>query len=82
MLERYRPALRIRCAGPVLGDGSMTWLSAADGVLAFDRGGIHWMVSPSPRPIPLVGQAELLLASWPLDGGLLPPGCAAWLRTG
>jgi alpha-glucosidase len=81
MLELYRSALRIRRAEPALGDGSMTWLAAADGVLAFDRGGIHCVANLSPRPIPLPAHAELLLASWPLDGGLLPPDCAVWLRT-
>ena len=82
MLELYRSALRIRRAEPALGDGSMTWLDAADGVLAFDRGGIQCVANLSPRPTRLVHHAELLLASSPLDGGLLPPDCAVWLRTG
>jgi alpha-glucosidase len=80
MLELYRSALRIRHAEPVLGDGWMTWLDAADGVLAFDRGGIRCVANLSPRPIGLPADAELLLASGPLDGGQLPPDCAVWLR--
>jgi alpha-glucosidase len=82
MLELYRSALRIRHAEPALGDGSMTWLDAPDGVLAFGRGGIQCVVNLSPRPTSLAGHAEVLLASWPLDSGLLPPDCAVWLRTG
>ena len=81
MLELYRAALRIRRAEPALGDGSMSWLDAADGVLAFDRGGIQCVVNLSQRPARLPGSAELLLASSPLDDGLLPPDCAVWLRT-
>ena len=81
MLELYRSALRIRHAEPALGAGSMTWLDAADGVLAFDRGGVQCVVNLSPRPTGLPPRAELLLASWPLVGGLLPPDCAVWLRT-
>jgi len=29
-----------------------------------------------------IRHAELLLASSPLDGCMLPPDCAVWLRTG
>jgi alpha-glucosidase len=81
MLELYRSALRIRRAEPALGDGTMTWLDGADGVLAFDRGEIQCVVNLSAQPARLPAHAELLLASWPLDGGLLPPDCAVWLRT-
>jgi alpha-glucosidase len=81
MLELYRSALRIRRAKPAFGDGTMTWLDAADGVLAFDRGGIQCVVNLSAQPARLPAHAELLLASRSLDGGLLPPDCAVWLRT-
>ncbi|HEY2639785.1 MAG TPA: glycoside hydrolase family 13 protein [Streptosporangiaceae bacterium] len=81
MLELYRSALRIRRAEPALGDGSMRWLDAPDGVLAFDRGGVQCVVNLSTRPTRLPTHAELLLASSPLDDGLLPPDCAVWLRT-
>ena len=37
-LTFYRAALRARRAEPALGDGTMTWLDAPDGVLAFRRG--------------------------------------------
>ena len=81
MLELYRAALRIRRSEPALGDGPMTWLAAADGVLAFDRGTrVRCVVNLSSRAAPLPEHAGLLLASGPLDGGLLPPDCAVWLR--
>ncbi|MFC4464549.1 hypothetical protein ACFPH6_08240 [Streptomyces xiangluensis] len=35
MLELYRTALRLRRDNPALGDGTMTWLDAPAGVLAF-----------------------------------------------
>jgi alpha-glucosidase len=81
MLELYRSALRIRRAEPALGDGSMSWLDAPDGVLAFDRGDVQCVVNLSPRPTRLPAHAELLLASSPLDDGLLRPDSAVWLRT-
>jgi alpha-glucosidase len=80
VLELYRSALRIRCAEPALGDGSMTWLDSPDGVLAFDRGGVQCVVNLSPRATRLPVGAELLLASCPPEDGLLPPDSAAWLR--
>jgi alpha-glucosidase len=81
MLELYRSALRIRRAEPALGDGSMSWLDAPDGVLAFDRGDVQCVVNLSSRPTRLPAHAELLLASSSLNDGLLPPDCAVWLRT-
>jgi alpha-glucosidase len=81
MLELYRAALHVRRSEPALGDGPMTWLPAADGVLSFDRGSrVRCVVNLSPRAASLPEHAGLLLASGPLDGGLLPPDCAAWLR--
>jgi alpha-glucosidase len=83
MLELYRSALAIRRSEPALGDGSMTWLAVADGVLAFDRGtSVRCMVNFSAAPARLPAHAGLLLASGPLDGELLPPDCTVWLRTG
>jgi alpha-glucosidase len=82
MLELYRAALRIRRSEPALGDGPMTWLALADGVLAFDRGtSVRCVVNISSAPIKLPEHSSLLLASGPLDGELLPADCAVWLRT-
>ena len=90
MLELYRAALALRRAEPGLGDGPMTWLPAGDGVLAFDRGvlafdrgaDVRCVVNISPTAVRLPGHAGLLLASGPLDGGLLPPDTTVWLRAG
>jgi alpha-glucosidase len=52
-------------------------------VLAFDRGGVACVANLSPAPVELpqgLGD-EILLASGPVSGGLLPPDTAAWLRT-
>jgi alpha-glucosidase len=81
MLQLYRAALAIRRSEPALGDGPMTWLPSAPGVLAFDRGtSVRCVVNISAGPAPLPEHAGLLLASGPLDGELLPPDCAVWLR--
>ncbi|MEH0844904.1 glycoside hydrolase family 13 protein [Micromonospora sp. CPCC 205711] len=82
MLELYRSAIRIRRADPALGDGELTWLPAPDGVLAFSRGaGFRCLVNLAAAPVRLPADGELLLASGPLDDGLLPPDTAVWLRT-
>jgi alpha-glucosidase len=81
MLELYRSGLAIRQSEPALGDGQMTWLPSAPGVLAFARGtSVQCVVNISAEPARLPEHAGLLLASGPLDGELLPPDCAAWLR--
>ena len=82
MLELYRVALALRKAEPGLGDGPMTWLPGGDGVLAFDRGGVRCVVNISAAAVRLPEHAGLLLASGPLDCGLLPPDSAVWLRAG
>jgi alpha-glucosidase len=81
MLELYRAALRLRRAEPALGDGPMRWLPSPAGVLAFARGDLSCVANLSPAPVPLPARTAVLLASGPLDDGLLPPDTAAWLRT-
>jgi alpha-glucosidase len=83
MLALYRAALRARKARNGLADDTMTWLDSADGVLAFSRAaGFVCVVSLAPEPVPLPPHEELVLASGPLDGQLLPPDTAVWLHTG
>ncbi|MEY9835271.1 glycoside hydrolase family 13 protein [Streptacidiphilus sp. EB103A] len=80
-LELYRTGLRLRRAEPGLGDGPMEWQPSAPDVLDFTRpGGFRCMVNLGATPVALPGQSELLLASGPLDGGLLPTDTAVWLR--
>ena len=79
MLALYRRALRARRAG--FGNGAaMTWLPAPGGVLAFDRGGVACVANLSAAPVELPA-GEVVLASGPVSGGLLPPDTSAWLRT-
>jgi alpha-glucosidase len=81
MLSLYREALRIRRDEPALGDGSLRWLDAAAGVLAFARGeGFACVLNLSGAPVELPPHDSVLLRSGPLEGGLLPPDTAAWLR--
>jgi alpha-glucosidase len=59
----------------------MTWLRADDGLLAFDRGSsVRCVVNISAKPARLPQHGGLLLASGPMDGELLPPDSAVWLR--
>jgi alpha-glucosidase len=83
MLELYRSALRIRRTEAALGDGPMAWLDDQPaGVLAFSRdAGFACAVNLSDAAVPLPPHAEVLLASGPLDGAVLPPDTAVWLRT-
>jgi alpha-glucosidase len=79
-LELYRRALRIRREHPALGDGSLRWLDAPEGVIAFARDpGFVCIVNLSAAPAPAPDGAEQLLASGPVtDLRELPPDTATW----
>ena len=80
MLRLYRAAIAIRRQHPALGDGSMRWLDAPDGVLAFTRDpGFTCAVNFTAAPWPLPAGGDVLLASGPVPDGQLPPDTAAWL---
>jgi alpha-glucosidase len=80
MLTLYRQALRIRRAKPELGDGSLRWLEAPAGVLAFARGGrFVCVLNLSPATVVLPPHERVLLSSLPLTDDLLPQDAAAWL---
>jgi alpha-glucosidase len=81
MLELYRAAIARRRAEPGLHAAAMTWLSAAPGVLAYTRGpGFACVLNMSDVAVALPGHDHCLLTSSPLDGDLLPPDTAVWLR--
>ncbi|MEV7789262.1 alpha-amylase family glycosyl hydrolase [Streptomyces sp. NPDC088106] len=80
MLSLYRAAIRLR---PAFGDGPLTWLPTADGVLAFTRadGTTLCVVNLADPPATLPAHTAPLLASGPLSpDGRLPKDTAVWLR--
>jgi alpha-glucosidase len=83
MLELYRRALALRRKQPGLGDGTLTWLDAPAGALAFLRDpGFACLVNVSAGPVPPPRGAKLLLSSGPLTGeGTVPADVAAWFET-
>ncbi|MEV6637619.1 glycoside hydrolase family 13 protein [Actinoplanes sp. NPDC051470] len=81
MLELYRAAIHLRRTEEGLHRSTMAWLDAAPGVLAYTRGSAFACVlNMSGIPVPLPDHHSCLLASGPLDGTLLPPDAAVWLR--
>ncbi|MFF5980478.1 glycoside hydrolase family 13 protein [Streptomyces olindensis] len=80
MLELYRTALRIRRDHAALGDGTMTWRDAPEGILSFSRDpGFACVVNLSAEPYALPGHSAVLLSSGPLSNGVLLPDQAVWL---
>jgi alpha-glucosidase len=82
MLELYRAALGLRRGHPALGDGTLRWLEAPAGALAFARDpSFACLVNVSGPPAPLPAGAAPLLASGPLTPeGAVPADTAVWLR--
>jgi alpha-glucosidase len=59
----------------------MAWLDVQPDVLAYTRGpDFACVLNLSGAPIRLPDHEAPLLASGPLDGDLLPPDTAVWLR--
>jgi alpha-glucosidase len=83
MLSLYRRALAARRAQPALHTVDMQWVDSPSGVL-------HWRRPHADGPLDVVvnvgGPAyrlppgDLVLASHPLEQGLLPQDAAAWVR--
>ncbi|HKD97494.1 MAG TPA: glycoside hydrolase family 13 protein [Micromonosporaceae bacterium] len=82
MLSLYRQALAVRRAELAGLPEEVSWLpTGGDAVFAFGRGdGFACVVNFSPAPVPLPPYREIVLASGPLTGGLLPTDTCAWLR--
>ncbi|GIH48270.1 alpha-glucosidase [Microbispora rosea] len=78
MLCLYRSALRLR--RELLGDGALTWLPYGDEAIAFRRdSGLVCLVNLGAEPVALPETGSVLLASGPLDGGLLQSDTAVWI---
>ncbi|SJN23805.1 Alpha-glucosidase [Mycetocola reblochoni REB411] len=82
-LELYKHALRLR-AGHRLGTGDLVWLEGgAEGIIAFRNGDVTVIANTGEGtvslPEPFAG-AELLLASAPVEPGVLPGDSTVWLR--
>jgi alpha-glucosidase len=85
MLALYRSALALRRSEPGLAGEAFRWVTAPDGVLAFERGsGFRCLVNLSGGAVPLPADARVLVRS---DDGVapgdpLPSDAAAWVRVG
>jgi alpha-glucosidase len=83
MLWLYREALRIRRRVNAASPGGFAWRDLGDGLVAFERGDDFLSITNlTGRSVELPDNAGILLASSPLDRGLLAPDSTAWLRTG
>ncbi|WP_052850027.1 glycoside hydrolase family 13 protein [Streptomyces avicenniae] len=83
MLELYRAALRLRREQPGFDSGTLRWLDAPEGVLAFERSPVlRCAVNFSGEPMPLPRDWGVLLTSDRITGGLLPPDTTVWLWGG
>lgn len=78
-LAFYRDALRIRREFAWTAGDTVEVLDHSRDVLAFERGPLTVVLNCGASPVELPA-GEVLLASGPLEGGLLPPDTAAWLR--
>lgn len=82
VLSLYRRALALRRGSLAALPEDLRWLEAGHDVLAFSRS--DWfacVVNFSAAPVALPAHDSVLLASGPLDDGLLPPDTCAWLRS-
>lgn len=82
-LELYRRALAVR-REHALGAGTLEWVlngSAHGEVLRFRNQGVTVTANLSPEPVSLPA-GTVLLASIPVEGGLLPPDTTVWTVSG
>ncbi|MGP8302287.1 glycoside hydrolase family 13 protein [Streptomyces inhibens] len=81
-LELYRTALELRRRLPGLGDGTMNWQPAPDGVLAFSRPGVLCTVNTLGHDVELPPPGTPLLSSAPVTvnnaAAVLPGDSCTW----
>jgi len=79
-LSLVRRAIELRKTHPGFAGGELEWFGAPEGCLAFRRAGstLVCALNTSAKAVPLP-PGDVLLASGPLEGALLPPDTAAWL---
>ena len=78
-LHLYRRALQLRRTLPEFGSTDFEWADGPVGCLAFRRGRLTVALNAGADPLPLPA-GEVLLASGPLEAGVLPGATAVWLR--
>jgi alpha-glucosidase len=79
-LELYRSLLALR-AEENLGKGTVAWNEGyPDSVIAFDNGAITVISNTGSQPVELPA-GELVVASQPVESGVLPGYTTAWVRT-
>jgi alpha-glucosidase len=79
-LELYRSLLAVRAAEN-LGQGTIAWNEGyPDSVIAFDNGAITVISNTGSQPVELPA-GELVVASQPVESGVLPGYTTAWVRT-
>lgn len=79
MLSFYREVLALRRTHSDLGRSGFAWSQAGSTCLAFRRGAISCVVNFGPGPVALP-EGDLVLASGPVEGRMIGPDVAAWLR--
>ncbi|MBG0832769.1 glycoside hydrolase family 13 protein [Planomonospora sp. ID67723] len=80
-LSFYQEALRARRALRGTLPSRVTWLDSPEGALFFTRASLTCAVNCGPDPVRLPPHDRVLIASAPVDDGVLPPDTAAWLHT-
>ena len=78
-LEFYKTALATRRSFVGAAGDDVQLFDAGEHVLAFQRGAIALVLNCGDSSVTLPA-GEVLVASAPLSGDLLPPDCAVWLR--
>jgi alpha-glucosidase len=78
-LNLYRKALEIRKTEIGLGDGELEWLNLSEQVLAFKRLGNFACIVNFGEGFK-IPNGEVLIASTPIEDGILPEDGALWMR--